>query len=30
LKKLSMGEATSLLAGNAYAEGDAVKEVLEQ
>jgi hypothetical protein len=30
LKKLSMGEATALLSGNAYAEGDAVKEVLEQ
>ena len=30
LKKLSMGEATSLLGGNAYAEGDAVKEVLEK
>ena len=30
LKKLSMGEATALLSGNAYAEGDAVKEVLEK
>jgi len=29
LKKLSLGEATALLSGNAYAEGDAVKEVLE-
>ena len=30
LKKLTMGEAAGLLSGNAYAEGDAVKEVLEQ
>ncbi len=29
LRKLSLGEATALLSGNAYAEGDAVKEVLE-
>jgi len=30
LKKLTMGEAAGFLSGNAYAEGDAVKEVLEQ
>lgn len=30
LRKLSFPEATALLSGNAYAEGDAVKEVLEQ
>ena len=29
LKKLSMGEATALLSGNAYANQDSVKEVLE-
>ena len=29
LKKLTMGEATSLLSGNAYANQDSVKEVLE-
>jgi len=28
LRKLSLPEATALLSGNAYAEGDAVKEVL--
>ena len=30
LKKLSMGEATALLSGNAYANQDSVKEVLEK
>ena len=30
LRKLSFPEATALLSGNAYAEGDAVKEILEQ
>lgn len=30
LKKLTMGEAAGFLSGNAYAEGDAVKEVLEK
>ena len=30
MTKLSFADATSLLSGNAYAEGDAVKEVLEK
>ncbi len=30
LRKLSLPDATALLSGNAYAEGDAVKEVLEK
>ena len=30
LRKLSFPEATALLSGNAYAEGDAVKEVLKE
>ena len=30
IQKLSFAEAAALLSNNAYAEGDAVKEVLEQ